>query len=263
MSVGTLYCVPVPLSQALPMAAALSAEDTARVAALDVFVAENARTARAFLRTLALRNPLQAIEIREIDAHTDATALDAMLAPVRAGRDLGLMSEAGCPGVADPGERLVARAHQEGLRVVPLIGPSALLLTLMASGLNGQAFAFVGYLPAAPAERERRLRELEQRSARNCETLLAIETPYRVQPWLASALRVLAHDTRLTVAQALTTSNQSIATRSVAAWRTAPPDLGKSLVVFAWQAEPLSADPPSSRLPNPPARKRQRGESGR
>ena len=241
MMTGTLYCIPVPLAADLPMSTALTADGQAVTAALDAFVVENARTARAFLKTLALRVPLQQIAMREIDAGTDDATLDAMLAPLREGRDLGLMSEAGCPGVADPGARLVARAHLSGLRVVPLVGPSSLLLALMASGLNGQAFAFVGYLPAQPAEREQRLRELEQRSARHDETLLAIETPYRAQAWLESALRVLAPGTRLTLAAALTTATQSVVTRTVAQWRASPPELGKALVVFAWQAEPQPA----------------------
>ncbi len=240
MSGGTLYCIPVPLAPDLPMTSALTADGASIVAGLDAFVVENARTARAFLKTLPLRVALQDIAMREIGADTDEATLDAMLAPVRAGRDLGLMSEAGCPGVADPGARLVARAHRAGMRVVPLSGPSSLLLALMASGLNGQAFAFVGYLPAQPAEREQRLRDLERRSAQSGEALLAIETPYRAQAWLVSALRVLAPDTRLTLAVALTTAAQSVTTRSVAQWREAPPELGKALVVFAWQAAPRS-----------------------
>lgn len=160
---GTLYLVPVPLGPTAPQES-LPANVLAAIRPLAHFVVEQAKTARAFLKAAGTDLPLQELQLQELNEHTKANELGRLLEPLRAGHDVGLLSEAGCPAVADPGANLVALAQQEGIRVVPLIGPSSLLLALMASGLNGQRFAFQGYLPAKEADRTKVLRELEGES---------------------------------------------------------------------------------------------------
>jgi 16S rRNA (cytidine1402-2'-O)-methyltransferase len=248
---GRLFLIPTPLGAGSDPRQQLPAATLAVLAQLDCFVVENARTARAFLKAAGIERPLQSLAMNELNEHTPATAVAALLAPLLAGRDLGLLSEAGCPAVADPGAALVASAHDAGIEVVPLVGPSSLLLALMASGLNGQRFAFVGYLPARPDERAARLRELERRSAANDETILWIETPYRNRQALETALAVLAPDTRLSIAAQLTLPAESVRTRPVDARRRRPPEVPREPSVFAMLAAPrrFSAAP----APRPPA----------
>ena len=184
---GTLYLIPNTLGPTDANSGALNALLPTQVQALtsklDYFVAENAKTARAFLKLIAidhpLAKPLQEIEIAELNVNTPPAALAQLLAPLLAGRDAGLVSEAGVPAVADPGADLVRLAHQHGIAVRPLVGPSSLLLAVMASGLNGQSFAFNGYLPTDAAQRTKRIVELEKRSRAERQTQLLIETPYR------------------------------------------------------------------------------------
>ncbi len=233
---GTLYCVPTPIAEGRGPAEDLAPGAVALVAGLDYVIAENAKTARAVLKRLPLARPIQSIEIVELDEHTRDDAIGPMLAPLLAGRSAALMSEAGCPGVADPGARLVLAAHAGSIPVVPIVGPSALLLALMGSGLNGQRFAFAGYLPTAPDARRQRLRELEQRSRREDETQLFIETPYRNQAMLDALLATLAPATRLCVAADLTGTRQSLHTARVDAWRRRPPALHKVPTVFLFLA---------------------------
>ena len=163
MSSGTLYLIPVPLGAISPEMS-LPVSVIERVRPLTHFVVENAKSARGFLKAVGTDLPLQALQLEELNEHTKRDELDRLLSPLRAGQDVGLLSEAGCPAVADPGADLVALAQQENIRVVPLIGPSSLLLALMASGLNGQRFAFQGYLPAKETERAKMLHELENES---------------------------------------------------------------------------------------------------
>jgi 16S rRNA (cytidine1402-2'-O)-methyltransferase len=233
---GTLYCVPTPIAAGRPPQADLAPGAIALVARLDYVVAESAKTARAFLKSIPLERPIQAIEIVELNEHTRDDAIGPMLAPLRAGRDAALVSEAGCPGVADPGAKLVLAAHREGVPVAPVVGPSALLLALMGSGLDGQRFAFAGYLPTAPDERRARLRELEGRSRRERETQLFIETPYRNQAMLDSMLSTLAPGTWLCVAADLTGSGQSLRTDRVDGWRRRAPALDRVPTVFLFLA---------------------------
>jgi len=222
---GVLYAIPSPLGgaaeEALPVPALLS------VRSLRDFVVENAKSARAFLKSAGC-DPKVA-SIRELDEKSD---LAALLQPLREGRPLGLLSEAGCPAIADPGAGLVEAAHAQGFRVVPLVGPSSIVLALMASGLEGQRFAFCGYLPRERARREKRIRELEARSRRERETEIFIETPYRNDALLASLLAVGSPGTRLCVASDLTLATESIATRRVSAWRSARLAIGKRPTVY-------------------------------
>lgn len=247
---GVLYLLPTPLGDGDDPLRILPAATIERVSHVDYVIAEHARSARAVLARLPMRLPLQAIEIRELNRHTPADALPELLAPIVAGRDAALVSEAGCPAVADPGAAVVALAHARGLRVVPLIGPSSIILALMASGMNGQRFAFAGYVPVAPGERSERLRELERRSARDQETQLLIETPYRNQALFDALLAVLSPDTLLSIATDLTLPGETIGMRSVTAWRARPPVLPKAPTVFALLAlREQAAAAPRERAP--------------
>ena len=206
---GALHLIPVPISELAEAdtAQSLPASVLPVIRDLRHFVVENAKSARAFLKTVAMPVPIAELDIRELPGRgklgkssTNAQELDALLTPALAGNAVGLLSEAGCPAVADPGADLVGRAHALGCRVVPHIGPSSLLLALMASGLNGQRFAFHGYLPAKEAERAKALRDLESESRTRQQTQIFIETPYRNQPLFATALQVCDPATRLTLA---------------------------------------------------------------
>lgn len=248
---GRLWLVPntldlgtgaeVDLRQVLPQAV------IERAATLGHWVAENAKTARALLKRVdalvPLAQPLQRIEIQELPrprkgARTpELPALDALLAPALAGHDIGLLSEAGLPAVADPGALLVQAAHAHGIAVEPLSGPSSLLLALAASGLNGQSFAFVGYLPIDAAERAARLKELEGVSRRLQQTQIAIETPYRNAALLDALVEHLHPATRLALASGITLPGGRCITQTVAQWRAArPPHDARLPAVFCWLA---------------------------
>ena len=236
MNKGRLYLIPVPIGQTA-VAAVLPQAVLARAQGLAHFVAENAKSARAFLKLLPPKLPLQQISIRELNEHTPASELPALLAPLLAGSDVGLISEAGCPAVADPGATLVALAQNDGLQVVPMVGPSSILLALMGSGLSGQSFAFHGYLPSAPQEREKRLRELEKESRQRQQTQIFIETPYRNQKMLESLLTTCAAQTRVCVATDLTLDSEQITTHPVSLWQRQPrPEINRRPTVFLFQA---------------------------
>ncbi len=236
VATGTLYLVPVTLGES-PLAAVIPQDVQQRVRALEYFIAENPKSARAYLKQVGTARPLQELNIGVLNEHTPDAAVAALAAPLLAGHDVGLMSEAGCPGVADPGAKLARYAHQHAIRVVPLVGPSSILLALMASGLNGQSFAFHGYLPVADAERERTLRELEKQSQRLKQTQIFIETPYRNQKLLRSMLGVCANTTLICIAADITLAGEDIRTRTVAAWRKAPPELDRRPALFLLLAD--------------------------
>lgn len=229
---GKLYLIPVPLGPTPPQES-LHPNVLATIRPLTHFVVEQAKTARAFLKAAGTEAPLQQLQLQELNEHTRDSELDALLTPLRNGSDVGLLSEAGCPAVADPGANLVARAQQEGITVVPLIGPSSLLLALMASGLNGQRFAFQGYLPAKEGERGKALRDLETESRKRQQTQIFIETPYRNRQMFDSVLQYCQPGTRLTVATDLTLPGESVITRTVAQWKKqTPPDIERRPTVF-------------------------------
>ena len=236
---GTLYLLPTVISEET-LASVIPADVREKARQIDHFLVEAAKTARHYLKDLGHPKPIASLSIVEIGHEPDPAKIDAWLAPLREGHDMAIMSESGCPGVADPGAQIVARVQAEGGRVVPLVGPSSLLLTLMASGLDGQHFRFTGYLPIADAERRQALLSLERESARG-ETILFIETPYRNRTMLESLLEVLRPDTRLCVAQDVTGKNESIRTKTIAAWKAAPEEereLLKVPTVFAFLAAP-------------------------
>ncbi len=249
---GRLWLVPAPIGDPAEARTILPAATLAAITALEVFIVENAKSARAFLRTLELSRPLQELEMLEWNEHSRAEDLPRTLAPLLAGRDVGLVSEAGCPAVADPGADLVAAAHAHGIEVRPLVGPSSLLLALMASGLNGQRFSFAGYLPVDAGQRAAAIVACERRSALGDETVLLIETPYRNGQILAALLANLRPDTRVLVASGLTQPEQLIIMRSVGELRAAPPELPRTPTVFGLLAKAAGTKAPAG----PPERPR-------
>ena len=234
---GVLWLLPVALGDT-PWQSCLPAATRDAACQLTHFVAENAKTARAELKRIGHPMPLRELAIEQLPAAPTAADIERLLAPLAAGHDLGLMSEAGCPAVADPGALLVRRAHELGLTVKPLVGPSSLLLGLMASGLDGQRFAFHGYLPAREPERSRRIVELEGESARHRQTQIFIETPYRNQTLFNALLLACKPQTRLCLATDLSLPSEQIATRRIADWKmAAPPNLDKRPTVFLLLAD--------------------------
>lgn len=193
---------------------------------------EELRTARRVLSRYGLRGHIDELEFHVLNEHTSPQEVEAMLSLFDDGQDVGLLSEAGLPAVADPGAALVALCHRHGIRVVPLVGPSSLMLALMASGLNGQSFAFRGYIPAKTEERRSAIKGLEKQSRSLSQSQILIETPYRNDALLADLLRELAPETRLCVAADLTLPTQYIRTDTVAGWRKTPVTVGKRPCVF-------------------------------
>jgi len=229
---ATLYLIPVALGDA-PWPHYLPQASRDIACGLRHFVVENAKSARAELKRLDHPLPLRELAIEQLPEKPSPADIDHLLAPLLAGQDLGVMSEAGCPGVADPGAMLVRRAHELGIAVQPLVGPSSLLLALMASGLDGQRFAFHGYLPAREPARSRRIAELERESQKNVQTQLFIETPYRNAALFDALLATCRPQTRLCVASDLSLPTETVATRHVADWRkTQRPAFDKRPTVF-------------------------------
>ncbi|MBM2884646.1 SAM-dependent methyltransferase [Chromobacterium phragmitis] len=231
---GTLFLIPAPLGD--ETVAWLPEGERAKVVHITHFVAEAEKTARKHLKALGVTTPIRELSMSTLNEHTKEADVAALLAPLKAGHDVGLISEAGCPAVADPGAQLVALAHRHGIRVEPLIGPSSILLALMASGANGQCFAFHGYLPVDAAEKAKRVKELEQRSRQHNETQLFIETPYRNNALLAQLRETLAPGTRLAVACDLTLPTQIIVSHRVQDWPKDAPDLHKRPAIFVIHA---------------------------
>ena len=225
---GTLYLLPNTLGDT-PAEAVIPAAALHRARALDYFIAEEPKSARAFLKRIGFPRPLQEVRVERLDHNTRRADVAPLLEPVLAGSDAGLLSEAGLSAVADPGAGLVRIAHQKAVRVVPLSGPSSLILALAASGLEGQRFAFHGYLPVKRPDAA--LKELERQSARLGQTQIFIETPYRNDAMLAAMLRALRGDTLVCIAADLTLDSEFIGTRPISAWRgSAPPLKGRPAV---------------------------------
>ncbi len=231
MNKGKLYLIPTPLGDNEP-AEVLPAGVIERACSLRVFVVEEIRTARRFLSRYGLRGHIAELEFHELNEHSSAADVEALGSLFDRGEDVGLLSEAGLPAVADPGAEFVALCHRRGVEVVPLVGPSSLMLALMASGLNGQSFAFCGYVPAKPEERRNALRALEKQSAAARRSQIIIETPYRNDALLADMLQTLSPRTRICVAADITLPTQFIRTDSVAGWRSHVPVIGKRPCVF-------------------------------
>lgn len=245
MTAPALHLIPVPLTELAEADPAHSLPATVLPTIREArhFVVENAKSARAFLKTVGMPVAIAELDIRELPgrgkigkSNADKEALDALLSPLKSGHAIGLLSEAGCPAIADPGAELVNRAHQLGHRVIPHIGPSSILLALMASGLGGQRFTFQGYLPQDEAERKKTLNILEKTAKSTDQTQIIIETPYRNKALFESLLKHLQPETQLCVAISLTGADEMIQTQSVAQWqRTGSPEFEKRPAVFLFK----------------------------
>jgi 16S rRNA (cytidine1402-2'-O)-methyltransferase len=228
---GILYLIPAPLGLG-DIAWAIPPAVRQHISGLGHFIVEHPKTARQFLKQIGCILPIQTIKMEVLDEHTRVTEFEKLLAPVLAGNDTGLLSEAGCPAIADPGAGLVRLAHQKNIRIRPLVGPSSILLALMASGLNGQRFVFHGYLPVEPDRRAKTLVQLEKDSIARDQTQIFIETPYRNEKLLESILHTCRDGTVLCVASNLTQAGETISTRTVNDWKQVLPDLHNQPAVF-------------------------------
>ena len=226
-----MYLIPVSIGDTA-YERVLPAYNREVILSLKYFIVENVRTARRFLKKMDPSISLEGLSFVEFNEHTAVQDASGLLASMDAGESIGLMSEAGCPAVADPGADLVAIAQRKGYRVVPLVGPSSILLALMASGFNGQKFAFHGYLPVEASKRVERIKTLEARIYAEHETQIVIETPYRNEKLLHDLVRLCKPSTRLCIASNITCNDESIRTRPVKEWASHPPDLKKKPAIF-------------------------------
>lgn len=228
---NALYLIPVPISDS---DTAITIPRGTIDIALDIrhFIVEDLRTARRMLKRFSRDFPIGECEFFELNGHTDPKEIPSMLRPLREGKPMGVMSEAGCPAVADPGSDIVALAQKENFRVVPLVGPSSILLALMASGFNGQGFAFNGYLPIEDAARTRKIRDLESAAMKHHTTQIFIETPYRNDKMLACLIATLHPSTLLCVACNLTADDEYVKTKTIAEWKKEFPKLGKKPALY-------------------------------
>lgn len=231
MSKGNLYLLPTPLTEC-PLDRVLTAEELRIIGSLDCFVVEELRTARRFLSAAGHKGHIDKLELHELNEHTDPVEVESLASLFEDGRNVGLLSEAGLPAVADPGALLVALCHRKGIKVVPLSGPSSLMMALMASGLNGQSFAFRGYLPAKTPERRRALQELEKTSSRLHQSQIFIETPYRNDAMLSDIVECCNPDTRICIATDISSEDEEITTKTVAQWKKQGKEIGKRPTVF-------------------------------
>lgn len=201
---------------------------------LDYFIVENTRSARRFLSKAGVTRPIEELEFVELNEHTTSQSdVERMLKPILEGRSAGVISEAGVPGIADPGADIVALAHRNGIRVVPLVGPSSIVMVMMASGQNGQSFAFVGYLPIKEGERAQRIKQLERRAQQENQAQIFIEAPYRNLKLMESLLKTLSPKMRLSVAADITSENEYIVTRTIEEWKRSPkPEIEKRPTIF-------------------------------
>lgn len=234
MHPGKLFIIPAPLGDGKP-------ESVIPQGTLDIlrtlhfFIVEELRTARRYLKKAGVKTPIEELAFLKLNEHTPERDIPALLQPVLEGNDMGLLSEAGAPAVADPGANLIALAHRRHIEVIPLVGPSSLLLALMASGLNGQSFAFAGYLPVKSGERRQRIRQLEKHSAVKRQTQLFIETPYRNQALLNDLLASCGPHTRLCIAANITMPDAYIRTQTIAEWKKTPVNINKKPCMFLIQ----------------------------
>ena len=231
---GNLYLIPVTLGDS-PVTSVLPEKVLEVIHHIDFYIVENVRTARRMLIKMGLKKPIDELTFFTLDKHTDPREIDTFLTPA-AQHDIGLLSEAGVPGVADPGAEIVQLAHHKNIRVIPLTGPSSIILSVMSAGLNGQNFAFVGYLPVKKPDRIHRLKELEKRSKQEKQSQLFIETPYRNNQLLEDIIHTCQPDTRLCIAVDITLESEYIHTRTIKEWAKNKPELHKRPAIFILQA---------------------------
>lgn len=234
MAKGVLYMIPCPISDSTAVYDVVPEANRNIINSLDYFIVENIRSARRFLSKAGISRKIDDLEFVELNEHTkEGIAIEVMVKPLLAGRSAGVISEAGVPGVADPGAMVAEACHRKGIRVVPLVGPSSILLAMMASGLNGQSFAFNGYLPVKPPERAKAIKMFERRAQVERQSQIFIEAPYRNVKLVEQMLTTLSPSTRLTIACDITSPDEIIVTRTVEQWRkTALPDMAKRPTIF-------------------------------
>lgn len=231
MQNGTLYLIPVPLAEeAAHKTFTPYLVDT--INQIDTYIVENSKTARRFLKEAGLKTPQKDLIVHDYDKHSRNASLVPFFKELLEGKDVGLMSEAGCPGIADPGADIVAEAHKRGIKVVPLVGPSSILLALMASGFHGQSFTFWGYLPIDKEQRSKRIKDLELSGTRYKQTQMFIETPFRNNQMLEEILKSCKPNTQLCIASNLTGEDEFIKTQSIYNWRKEEIDLHKKPTIF-------------------------------
>ena len=226
-----IFLIPNLLGEAL-VASSLPSIVGKQVAELKFFLVENEKLARKLIKELSPQTQIRDISIREIPESTDISVLDDLLTPLQEGHSIGIISDAGCPGIADPGSNVIGRAHDRGVRVVPFVGPCSMTLALMASGLNGQSWRFAGYLPIESGERAGQIRALEQRALSTGETQIFMETPYRNEKLFNELINTCRPTTRLCIARDLTTANEYIKTQVIKDWRSTTIKLDKSPCLF-------------------------------
>ena len=231
MPYGTLYLIPVPLAEETA-AKSFTPYLVDTINSIKEYIVENEKTARKFLKLAGLKTPQSELLIHDYSKYNRDMGTADFFKGLQAGNDVGLMSEAGCPGIADPGAEIVDKAHRMGIKVVPLVGPSSILLALMASGFNGQSFTFHGYLPIDKVLRSKKIKELEAAAIKLDQTQLFIETPFRNNPMLEEILKTANPRTKLCIATDLTAPTEFVQTKTIADWQKKVPELHKRPTIF-------------------------------
>lgn len=231
---GQLYLIPTRLGDQPPLEV-LPLSIRKKITDINQYIVENEKIARRFIKKIVPSKSQEKLEISLLNKFTQDIEIPELLKPCEEGQDVGLMTDAGCPGIADPGSKVVSFAHRQNIKVIPLVGPSSIILALMASGLNGQSFAFNGYLPIDKAECKKRIKQLEKHAETNNQAQIFIETPYRNSQLFETLLKTLKPQTQLCVAVDLTLTSESIMTKSVQAWQTENPDWHKRPAIFIFQ----------------------------
>ncbi|PCH67532.1 MAG: SAM-dependent methyltransferase [Bacteroidetes bacterium] len=229
---GCVYLIPTTLGDHTTIRSAIPHEVAVIITEIDEFIVENERSARRYLTNFNLKTPISNIKLHVLNKHTERNDLSSYLDSIDQGKDIGIISEAGCPGIADPGSEIVAIAHSKGIRVAPLVGPSSILLALIASGLNGQYFSFVGYLPINNPERTKCIKELELYSYKKDQTQIFMEAPYRNQKLLEDIIKVCSSDTLLCLATDITLPTEHIKTMGIKDWKSNIPQINKRPTIF-------------------------------
>lgn len=229
---GILYLIPTTLGDTAEVLDVIPQKVNAVINTIDEYIVENEKTARHYLKKIGIQKPLQEITLYTLNQHTNPSDIATYLNPIAAGKNMGVISEAGCPGVADPGAEVVKLAHEKNIKVVPLVGPSSILLSLMASGFNGQNFAFNGYLPKERGDRLKKLKELETLVFKKNQTQLFIETPYRNMHLLEDLIAGCDKQLKLCIACDVTLETEFIQTKTVAAWAKQLPEINKRPAIF-------------------------------
>lgn len=232
MTKGILYLIPTTLGDTAETADVIPVKVNQVINTIDEYIVENEKSARQYLKKMGIKKPLQEIILHPLNQHTEVKDISGYLNAIEEGRNIGIISEAGCPGIADPGGIVVKRAHEKNITVCPLVGPSSILLALIASGFNGQNFAFNGYLPRERPDRIKKIKELEKTAQQKSQTQLFIETPYRNVPVLDDILSSCDGATLLCIACDITLPTEFIKTKTIAAWKKQVPDINKRPAIF-------------------------------